>query len=61
MHRHTSCSFKLPHLERLTLDSIEIAQSEIAALKQLLPKTDVGWTPPTEANEKRIKSLFGAR
>ena len=52
---------KLPHLKRLTLDGIEIAPSEIAALKQLLPKTDVRWTPPTEANEKRIKSLFDAK
>ena len=51
----------LPHLKRLTLDGIEIAPPEIAALKQLLPKADVRWTPPTEANVKRIKSLFDAK
>jgi hypothetical protein len=51
----------LPHLKRLTLDGIELAAPEIAALKQLLPKADVRWTPPSEANVKRIKSLFDAK
>jgi hypothetical protein len=52
---------KLPHLKRLTLDGIEIGQPELAALKQLLPAADVRWTPPSEANLKRIKSLFDAK
>ena len=52
---------RLPHLKRLTLDGIEMVPPEIAALKLLLPKTDVRWTPPSEANLKRIRSLFDAR
>ena len=49
---------KLTHLKKLTLDGIEIAESEIAALKQMLPKTEVRWTPPSEAGKKRIGALF---
>jgi hypothetical protein len=49
---------KLTHLKRLTLDGIEIAEPDIAALKQQLPKTDVKWTPPNDANKKRIEALF---
>jgi hypothetical protein len=49
---------KLTHLKRLTLDGIAISESEVAALKQQLPKTDVRWTPPNEQNKKRIEALF---
>ena len=49
---------KLAHLKRLTLDGIDIAESDLAALKQQLPKTDVRWTPPNEAARKRIDALF---
>jgi len=49
---------KLPKLKRLTLDGIDIAESDIAALKQQLPKTDVRRTAPTEQNKKRIEALF---
>ena len=49
---------KLTHLKRLTLDGIEIAESDIATLKQQLPKTEVKWTPPNEAGKKRIEALF---
>ena len=49
---------KLTHLKRLTLDGIEIAESDIATLKQQLPKTDVRWTAPSEAGKKRIGALF---
>jgi hypothetical protein len=49
---------KLTHLKRLTLDGVEIAESDIAALKQQLPKTDVRWTPPSEGYKKRIDALF---
>ena len=49
---------KLTHLKRLTLDGIEIAESDIATLKQQLPKTDVRWTAPSEAGKKRIEALF---
>lgn len=50
---------KLPNLKRLTLDSIDIAESDIATLKQQLAKTDVRWTAPTDQNKKRIEALFG--
>jgi len=49
---------KLTHLKKLTLDSIDIAEADLAALKQQLPKTDVRWTPPNEAARKRIEALF---
>jgi hypothetical protein len=49
---------KLAHLKRLTLDGIAISESEVAALKQQFPKTDVRWTAPTEQNKKRIEALF---
>ncbi len=49
---------KLMHLKKLTLDGIDIAEPDIAALKQELPKTDVRWTPPNEAYKKRIEALF---
>jgi hypothetical protein len=50
---------KLPKLKRLALDGIDIAESDIAALKQQLAKTDVRWTAPTDQNKKRIEALFG--
>ena len=49
---------KLTHLKRLTLDNIEILESDVAALKQQLPKTDVRWTAPSEQGKKRIGALF---
>jgi len=51
---------KLPKLKRLTLDGIDIAESDVVALKQQLPQTDVRWTAPTDANKKRIEVLFQA-
>jgi len=51
---------KLPKLKRLTLDGIDIAESDIAALKQQLPKTEVRWTAPTEQSKQRIEALFKA-
>lgn len=48
----------LTHLKKLTLDNIEISESDVAALKQQLPKTDVRWTPPSEQGKKRIGALF---
>jgi len=49
---------KLTQLKRLTLDGVDLTESDIAALKQQLPKTDVRWTPPNEASRKRIEALF---
>ncbi len=48
----------LTHLKRLTLDNIDLSESDVAALKQQLPKTDVRWTPPSEQGKKRIGALF---
>ncbi len=49
---------KLPHLKRLTLDGIDLTESDVSALKQQLPKTDVRWTKPNEQYKKRIDALF---
>lgn len=49
---------KLTHLKKLTLDNIDLSESDVAALKQQLPKTDVRWTPPNEQGKKRIGALF---
>ena len=59
MHRHILCSllFALAPVPAGFADDAGI----VAALKQLLPQTDVRWTPPSEANLKRIRSLFDAR
>ena len=51
---------KLPKLKRLNLDGIDLAESDVAALKQQLAKTDVRWTAPKEVEKKRIDALFGA-
>ncbi len=51
---------QLAHLKKLTLDGIEISESDVAKLKEQLPKTDVKWTAPNEAAKKRIEALFGA-
>lgn len=50
---------RLSNLKRLTLDGIDLPESQIAELRQQLPKVDVKWTAPTEAAQKRINSLFG--
>jgi len=52
---------QLTHLKKLTLDGIDIPESDVAKLKALLPQTDVKWTPPNDAAKKRIDALFGAR
>jgi hypothetical protein len=48
----------LPKLKRLNLDGIDLAGNDLLALKQILPKTDVRWTAPKEADKKRIDALF---
>jgi len=52
---------QLTHLRKLTLDGIDIAESDVAKLKSQLPQTDVKWTAPNEAARKRIDALFGAQ
>lgn len=52
---------QLTHLKKLTLDGIDIPESDIAQLRALLPQTEVKWTAPNDAAKKRIDALFGAR
>jgi len=51
----------LPNLKRLTLDGIDLAEPQIAELRQQLPKTDVKWTAPNEGAKRRIDGLFGGQ
>ena len=50
---------QLPNLKHLKLDGIEISESDIATLKQQLPKVQIIWNPPNEADKKRIDGIFG--
>jgi hypothetical protein len=50
---------QLTHLKRLTLDGIDIPESDVAKLRLQLPQTDVKWTAPNEAAKRRIDALFG--
>ena len=52
---------QLAHLKKLTLDGIDIPESDLAQLRALLPQTDVKWTAPNEAAKRRIDALFGSR
>lgn len=50
---------QLPNLKRLTLDNIDIPESDIATLRQELPQTTIQWTAPGEGAQRRIVALFG--
>lgn len=50
---------QLPNLKRLTLDNIDIPESDIALLKQELPNVVIQWTAPGEGAKRRITALFG--
>jgi len=50
---------QLPNLKRLTLDNIDIPESDIALLKQELPNAAIQWTAPSEGAKRRITALFG--
>lgn len=52
---------QLPNLKRLTLDSIDISEGDVATLRQELPKTEIKWTAPSESAQRRIEGLFGPR
>jgi hypothetical protein len=49
----------LPHLKILTLDGIDMPESDVEQLKKELPMVQIKWTRPTEAYVKRIKAMFG--
>jgi hypothetical protein len=52
---------KLPALKTLLLQGIELSESDLERLRSELPKTELKWTKPTEAYQKRIQALFGAK
>jgi len=51
---------KLTHLKKLSLDGIDLSDSELAALKQQLTGVDIKYTAPDANAKKRIDGLFGA-
>jgi hypothetical protein len=50
----------LPQLKRLTLDGIDMPESDVERLRTELPGVQIKWTAPNEGNLKRINALFGA-
>ncbi len=50
---------QLPALKKLTLGGVDIPKEDVDRLKQELPQAKVEWTEPTEAQQKRIRALFG--
>jgi hypothetical protein len=50
---------QIPNLKSLSLSEIDISDSDLASLKQRLPKTQIKWTAPGPGGQKRIDSLFG--
>ena len=50
---------KLPALKKLLLEGIEIAETDVAAIRAELPKVELKWTAPNETYLKRIRALFG--
>jgi hypothetical protein len=50
----------LPILKKLILDGIELPKADLELLKKELPKVEIKYIEPTEANTKRIHQLFGA-
>ena len=51
---------KLAGLKSLSLQGIDIAESDIELLRAELPGVALQWTKPNEAYQKRIQALFGA-
>jgi hypothetical protein len=52
---------QLPALKKLMLGGIDITHDELERLKGVLPQVKIEWTKPSEAYQKRIQALFGAR
>jgi hypothetical protein len=52
---------QLTHLKHLTLDNIDLTESEVQKLGQELPGVQIKFTAPNEAGKKRIQALFGAK
>jgi hypothetical protein len=49
---------QLPALTRLTLDGIDLPESDVAKLKAELPRAQIKWIAPTPVAMKRIGALF---
>lgn len=49
----------LPHLKSLTLNGIDMKETEVERLRGELPKVAIKWTKPNETYLKRIGALFG--
>ena len=47
----------LPKLKSLMLEGIVLSESDVAALKQQLPKVNVRWNKPSDAIKARIEAL----
>jgi hypothetical protein len=50
---------QLPGLKKLTLEGIDLPESDVERLKSELSKVEVKWTKPNDTFMKRIKALFG--
>jgi len=50
---------QLPALNKLTLGGIDIPREEVERLRRELPQVKIEWTEPNEANQRRIRALFG--
>ena len=48
-------------LKKLTLDSIDLTQSEVDRLGKDLPGVQIKFTAPNEAGLKRINAMFGEK
>lgn len=48
----------LPKLKHLILDAVIISETDLAELRKELPNVQIKYTPPGDANLKRLKALF---
>jgi len=52
---------QLPELKKLTLEGIDLMETDVDRLRAELPKVELKWTTPNETYLKRIRALFGAK
>lgn len=50
---------QLPELKSLTLEGIDLSETDVETLKKDFPKVAIKWTKPNETYMKRIRALFG--
>src|SRR5262249_44457444 len=51
---------KLPALQKLILEGIDLPKGDVERLQRELPKGKITWTEPNETYQKRIRALFGS-